>query len=884
MKKIFFLTASILLFALNAHATHNRAGEITYRVVDCVQRIYEITITTYTKTSSTAADRPVLDSVHLGDGDVVSIPRFDALLLANDVKRNRYVINHAYSSDGRFLIYFTDPNRVDNIVNILGSVDVPFYLETTLIINTFDGCNSSPVLTYPPIDRGCINKLFIHNPVAVDPDGDSLSYQLTVPKMGFNTPVPGYFLPTPAPTLDPVTGDFVWNTPQPPTGEYNFAFYIIEWRNGHAIDSVTRDMQVTILNCTNNPPVISAVNDTCIFAGDTLSFNVIATDPDGNNVSLTAYGAPFTVADPATFTSNSPNNPVTGNFDWKTKCHHIRIQPYTVIFRARDTISTLDTPDVPLVALEHVNIRVIAPPPQMLTATPAGNSILLNWSPGACATDKGYHIWRRNGPFTGTFNCPCETGVPASSGYSLIATVYGNLNTAFTDSLQIVLGVEYCYVVTVFYSDGSESCPSNEACAKLKKDLPVIINASVRYTSTTAGQVYVAWSKPDSVELDTNQFPPPYQYELYHFPALNASAADTLIATFFDINDTTFVDTALNTVANPYSYRVKFYYGSAVTYKGETQRASTVRLSIAPTDEQLNLSWQENVPWTNHFYEVYRAAVPLPCYDTVGLSWDSIGRVFTPSYIDSNLNNGTTYRYYVKSVGTYSAPGFDTTRNNSQEKCEAPYDNIPPCTPQLAVAADCVDNANQLLWNNPNNICAYDVLGYYIYYRPALVNDFTLLDSIFVATDTSYVHSGLQSIAGCYYVVAFDTNRNESTDFVIVCIDTCYQYYLPNVFSPDGSGLNDLLHPCDLTTAPEMTIKCPPYQNVKDVDIKIFNRWGEIVFTTTDRDINWNGKHKDNGKDCPAGVYYYTGIVNFISLSGDISKDLHGFVHLIRKK
>jgi hypothetical protein len=71
---------------------------------------------------------------------------------------------------------------------------------------------------------------------------------------------------------------------------------------------------------------------------------------------------------------------------------------------------------------------------------------------------------------------------------------------------------------------------------------------------------------------------------------------------------------------------------------------------------------------------------------------------------------------------------------------------------------------------------------------------------------------------------------------------------------------------------------------VKDVDIKFFNRWGEIVFETTDRDIKWNGKNKNTGKDCPDGVYYYTGIVNFIRINGTTARNVHGFVHIIRKK
>jgi hypothetical protein len=211
--------------------------------------------------------------------------------------------------------------------------------------------------------------------------------------MGYGIPCTGYSLPQAnnSFSLNPVTGDLIWDAPLA-TGEYNVAFYIIEWRkvNGHfiTIDSVERDMQITILNCSNNPPQFGTISDTCIFAGDTLALTLIATDPEGNSMNMTAYGSPLTITDPATFSSDSPHNPVTGHFDWNTKCHHIRIQPYTVYFRSQDVVSP---PEVQLVDLENINIRVIAPAPQSLTATPAGNTIILNWNPGACATDKGYH-------------------------------------------------------------------------------------------------------------------------------------------------------------------------------------------------------------------------------------------------------------------------------------------------------------------------------------------------------------------------------------------------------------------------------------------------------------------------------------------------------------
>ena len=57
-----------------------------------------------------------------------------------------------------------------------------------------------------------------------------------------------------------------------------------------------------------------------------------------------------------------------------------------------------------------------------------------------------------------------------------------------------------------------------------------------------------------------------------------------------------------------------------------------------------------------------------------------------------------------------------------------------------------------------------------------------------------------------------------------------------------------------------------------------------MVFETTDKDINWDGKDKDSGNDCTEGVYYYVCKVNFYRLNGTESIELHGFIQLIRAK
>ena len=155
-----------------------------------------------------------------------------------------------------------------------------------------------------------------------------------------------------------------------------------------------------------------------------------------------------------------------------------------------------------------------------------------DWLPTGCPQVIGYKIYRRNGVFPGSIPCPCDNGAPAYSGYQLIGTVTGSNVLQFDDSNNgsgLLVGIEYCYIVTAIYPDGSESCASPQACASIRKDLPVLTNADVRTTDLTNGSIYVAWSKPN--ELDTVQYPGPYQYKLYR---INGFAQSVYTASSLD--------------------------------------------------------------------------------------------------------------------------------------------------------------------------------------------------------------------------------------------------------------------------------------------------------------------------------------------------------------
>jgi len=455
------------------------------------------------------------------------------------------------------------------------------------------------------------------------------------------------------------------------------------------------------------------------------------------------------------------------------------VQPYSAGFRAID-VPTPPTPS--LVDLKGTNIRVIAPGPDTLFATPNGSAIELTWPRPLCPNVHHFNIYRRTGPFPGTIDCPCTNGVPSSTGYELVATVLGTDTTFFVDDNKgqgLTIGIQYCYRVTAVYldpvsSDESESCASPEACASLKKDAPVITNADVTTTSTTNGAVYVAWSKP--TEIDTLAFQGPYEYRIYHsgdFFGTNFSQVFTYSAPmFYLLNDTIYTDTLIDTQTSPWSYRIELYYTDTIThqltYKGRTATASTVFLSIAPTDNRLNLSWEEHVPWTNSSYNIYK--------QNSSLTFDSIANVTTQSYSDTGLINGQQYCYLVRSTGSYAFSGFiDPILNKSQIVCAIPVDNVPPCSPELSVIPDCNANLNGLTWTNPNHSCADDVLKYYIYFGSEETGNYELIDSTLSPNDTTYQHTGLAQISGCHKVTAIDSVGNETVAPQIVCVDTCRQ-------------------------------------------------------------------------------------------------------------
>jgi gliding motility-associated-like protein len=100
---------------------------------------------------------------------------------------------------------------------------------------------------------------------------------------------------------------------------------------------------------------------------------------------------------------------------------------------------------------------------------------------------------------------------------------------------------------------------------------------------------------------------------------------------------------------------------------------------------------------------------------------------------------------------------------------------------------------------------------------------------------------------GCYQVVltAYTQDGCSDTSVQVVCVKDQVIIYVPNSFTPNGNGLNEVFLPI-------LTAGYKP----GTYEFNIYNRWGERIFTTQDKEEGWDGTYL--GNEAQIGTYTYT--------------------------
>jgi gliding motility-associated-like protein len=140
-----------------------------------------------------------------------------------------------------------------------------------------------------------------------------------------------------------------------------------------------------------------------------------------------------------------------------------------------------------------------------------------------------------------------------------------------------------------------------------------------------------------------------------------------------------------------------------------------------------------------------------------------------------------------------------------------------------------------------------------------------VLNSSSTAQNPSFIYSD----PTCYMVTLTVANFSGCTDIATheVCIDPEITIYIPNSFSPNGDGLNDIF--------------LPKSEGLMDegYELQIFDRWGNLIFESHALNEGWDGKVKDHSKISQMDTYVWKLHVMDVKFE---EHDLIGHVNLVK--
>ncbi|MFC5272145.1 Ig-like domain-containing protein [Adhaeribacter terreus] len=346
-----------LFFSVSAYASHYKGGQITYE--DLGSGTYKVTVKSYWRSQLPGSVVPSYSgspTLNTNLSMVSLTPLPDGVTVE---KVEEQIVT--WPTPGLYTISWTSCCRVNGGANF-SQTDMGLFAAVN-----YDPAkpSSSPQFYDLPVFNYAANVPLSFGFNNTDPENHDQEYTLNIP-YGIATNPYGNMTATGFSISN--NGTVSWTNPQ--QGIWLVNVKLEEKINGVLTGAyVYRDFMLNIVPTTNHAPVLGSLNAQTIREGQTLQFNVNATEPDGNQATLRASGLPMSMgaAFAQTTTGNSPN----GTFTWTPPAGSSGT--YSVQFVATDNVNP------PLSAQQTVTVNVL--PLCNLTATaavtnvPCGNDI-----------------------------------------------------------------------------------------------------------------------------------------------------------------------------------------------------------------------------------------------------------------------------------------------------------------------------------------------------------------------------------------------------------------------------------------------------------------------------------------------------------------------------
>lgn len=852
----FLIIISLFFFTFSAEANHVKGGWIGYKYLGEGLKVgtsrYDVTIYLYIDCHNT---RSYTQSLILGAFDgATQVAAFNHSILSKGSEKmqkttyspcltsNPEICYNVYTYDTTIQLPDNQAGynlnvqfraRVNGIVNIQSSAYTGITLFTHIpgkqnvgnIENDYH-INNSPQFNFLDTSVVCHNSNIAIPFSAVDPDSDSLSYRfgsgndaggnndnvLVSPSpppyelLTYMAPFSGAYPLGPNVTINPTTGLISGRAPDV-VGEYVVAVYVDEWRKGVLISTSKKELQIDVTNCSLQSASLDPSYINCKDYKFTFQNN---TQVNANSIFTWDFGVPNNPNN----ISNSPNP----TFDYPdTGIYTLKLKVGVSEECTDSTTSEIKVyPGFKPGFDEKGNCILSSTSFTDATTTLSGvvNSWLWDFGDNSSSTEQNpKHKYENPGIYKTVLLVGNSKGCSDTISRQLNILIGVGLKTLFSDTT--ICNKDSVQLVASALSESIYNWTSNDInILDANTATPIVFpKTNTEYTVTAINGECIE-SKKIQVNLlgDLNLVADDIYVCIGDSATFNVSSqANKYLWTQISGNDS--VDNALSkqpyiAVTGNNSYQIKASYGKNCSIEKTVQALA----ANYPT-----LSIQQNKDTTiclGNSLEI----------TTIGSTTDNI---WTPT-------NQRTANINVKPdfSTTYIIDGYDRNSYCSKHVQDTIVVNI---------ASKFVINLTHdttIVWNQPLVIAPetnYIDRKFYYSWSPS-----SYLSNTDSAITTATIPKG---IGQQFYTVDM---RDEfgciaAAKIAVHIFQTQTGFFVPSAFTPNNDGKNDVIKP---TPA-----------GIKQLDyFKIYNRWGQLVYSTQTIGRGWNGYL--SGQLQPSGSTY----------------------------
>ncbi|MFT6184114.1 MAG: gliding motility-associated-like protein [Flavobacteriales bacterium] len=716
--------------------------------------------------------------------------------------------------------------------------------------------NSNPQFNNLPPVALCANASFTFDHSASDLDGDSLAYSFCSPMLGGTPDFPAPAPPEGPPFVDvswaagfsanyPIASDPAFNI-NPETGfitgtanlvgQFVIGICVEEWRNGVLLSTTNRDFQFNVTSC--DPNIIATIPSQDQFCdGLTFQFSQESTN--------------------ATF------------FEWdfgdETTDLDVSIEPdpiWTYADTGLYTVTLVANPGWPCAdtaAIEYAVYPVITP--------------VIFQGDFECLDGLGYFDFQAGGDFDSDASFFWEFGIEGTPSTSAQENPQG-INFGTAAEIEITLTV---------FDNGCEATETQifevpaPPIASIEDQVGFCEGLDFQFENNSSNADQWLWNfgvpltndDVSGVASPEYLYPDTGIYNVFLVASAAGTCPDTAYATveiywlldpyFLAPDPECFEGNAFDFLAEGFEDNNSIFDwefdGPASIGSSNIQNPSQITYSDSGTyDVTLTIS-------ANGCEDSYTAPVQIIPNATIDFTGDAEGCPPTNAYFD-NLSVTYTTASYVWSFGdettsfaanplhTYSIPGtYDvsltmTTTGGCAEVLSMTRENVVTIWPEPSAGLDIQPNVVSFL--DPEiEIVDLSIGGVSCFYNFGDGGTTEDCNPIYTYSD-----------AGYFEVVQTIVNEYGCTDIAFgqVAVEG-FEFFAPNAITPNNDGINDVF--------------LPVMVGVTQYQIEIYNRWGEIIFSSTDPKQPWTANVTGGEHYGMTEVYVYRAIAH----------DLLGFPH-----